>query len=369
MFLSLAACSSGGGGGDDDESTYTPAPPVSVYSGFDEISGSFVKLTITGDGAKALVLSGSYTLEIDGELVSAGRVSTSGGVMSFTSAGGKTFTAASDGAAPPVLPASIPKDDGTTATVNVTLSVSGGESDNPAVLVDNVQVYNPDGSLFTGNVNQISAKIYDGDGKVDYNIPIAMAGKIESGKLFLCLSPLSDADKPSSGDSIGTPKFFNGADYIDLSLLRTDIKTEGFDWYYLWESESDEDGRLYERGWMVSRTTYPMRDDDTHGNLLDVHPLQWFYNNGYKWIYNPDPLQGTWKHPASDGRTHVFSGNTYTTSKNENTQTDTFTLSGDVVTTLGGSFRYITRGNLLMFSWISGPESGGQNKSALRQSY
>jgi hypothetical protein len=73
----------------------------------------------------------------------------------------------------------------------------------------------------------------------------------------LNLPAFSDADKPAAENSSSGLKLFVGADYIDLSLLNTDKKEEGFGLTYAWEPGTDDDGQLYEKGWHFFAQTYP----------------------------------------------------------------------------------------------------------------
>jgi hypothetical protein len=269
-------------------------------------------------------------------------VSLASGTMTFTSTGGKTFTVASDGTTPPAL-SEVKKDDGTSVSISVTLNASGG-GDTAPVLVENVQVYNPDGSEYTGSDVMIKGWMYpDGDNPTKITI-----GRIRGEKLTLIFPDAKNIVLYSDLE------FFSAADkLIGLSLLRTD-KIEGFDMCYFRESYKDNES--YDKGWNF--LVFQLIDKE-NGNLADnpreVRPLRWFYDNGFKWVYNQKPLWGTWERPASQ---LIFSGNdyTYTTSSGQNytydgtSNTGTFTESGGQITfTWGvtGTYSFSIAGNCL----------------------
>jgi hypothetical protein len=186
-----------GSGGDDDE---TP-PAVSVYSGFDS-AGQYVNLKITGSG-QGLILSGTYTLEIDEVLISQGTVNLAGGVMTFTSTGGKTFTAASNGSTPPALPASIPNDNGADVSLGtITLSGADGSSLPDAEIASlgnieiepatGVRVYNENGGAYNPGAEKKVWALSGDAGDTYMNAVVTAGSNITSdGKLTLKLPVFS----------------------------------------------------------------------------------------------------------------------------------------------------------------------------------
>ena len=179
---------------------------------------------------------------------------------------------------------------------------------------------------------------------------LGMVGKITNGKLTLNLQDVADSKLfpgTNSGSLSGTLWFTDDAippKRIDLSLLKSST-AEGFFMCYLPEEDSE-----ITQGWNLFLVKFT--NDNGLGVLNEdevVHPLQWFNSNGYKWIYNPDPLQGTWICP---GDRYVFSGTTYTyTGDGSHPNTSgSFTYTPNTIT--GTDFlgtTYTIRGNMF---WI-----------------
>jgi hypothetical protein len=311
----FAACGDGG-----DDSSYTPSS--SVYSGF-TASGDLLVLTITEDSGKALVTSGSYTLEINGVQKSSGKVSESGGTMTFTSAAGKTFTASVTGSAPPVFSDPIPLDDNTTIAAPV---LSGGDSDTAAILIAGVQVYNPDGTPYAGaDVNLINGYIDDDSSATTApgSYSLGRVGKINGGKLFLNLQDVPNDKLYLKEDNSyrGNIRFQDVSSPIGLSLVKFGEKEEIVLSYFSKDVhiEDDVEGDFYiKKGWSFLILKRWEDGDGVRHTSHAIYSLEELYDKDYKWIYKPDPLEGgPWigVYGDGDGResiSYTFSGSVYT---------------------------------------------------------
>ncbi|MDR1931686.1 MAG: hypothetical protein LBQ57_02575 [Spirochaetales bacterium] len=332
----FAACSDGG---DDDG---LPAPKI--YSGVDG-SGQMIVLTITGGG---------YTLEIDGTIRSEGTVSTADGTITFTSDAGKTFAASATGGAPPVFSDPIPLDDNTTIAAPV---FSGSDSDTAAILIVGVQVYNPDFSEFTGNADIYGWIIDDSEDGTGGANTLGKIGSIKAGKFNLNLQAVTDdklfSDSHTGGKS-GTLSFTDNTSTlrIDISLLKED-DANGFAINYFSDNYNN-DGLVLNKGWNANL--------NTQKGIQSSRPVEWYYNNGYKWVYNPAPFIGTWKRESPDDRELTFTlPNSYEYKESGNTSSGTFSptngkesysmdFTQDTPTADSWTQRYALRGNIIEFA-------------------
>jgi hypothetical protein len=192
---------------------------------------------------------------------------------------------------------------------NVTV-YAGFEKDTTFSISD-VQVYNPDDTPFSGNISLDAVISHVESSSSEPVIPLDPVGSISAGKLTLNLPALTDDQLflLDNGKKGGVINFRFGSSFSDLSLLDLDApELEGFMIAYVSDDCEIDDVSL-EKGWNFGLLEWILDEPDSqHAVAVSAHPMQWFTTSGYKWVYNADPLPGTWKHLEKE---YTFSRTTF----------------------------------------------------------
>ncbi|MDR1317537.1 MAG: hypothetical protein LBK13_11765 [Spirochaetales bacterium] len=183
----------------------------------------------------------------------------------------------------------------------------------PSIISD-VQVYNPEGTPFTGNIGPIYSTIYNYN-HAEYNevvledaSSLGVVGNISAGKLTLNLPAIADSKLFSWENGVkGADSRFSldsGTEPIlsDLSLQKAGLR----EIFAIWYCSDTYPSKGVVKGWNFVVGQFIAESGPLFHFKRTAPPSQWFSDQGYRWVYNPNPLAGTWERTYSEGSTYHY---------------------------------------------------------------